>query len=304
MPGRREGVAEVGGQGEGEGRPRRAAPRSRTDTRRGSARLRRGPRARWTRSPRAARRSRARRPRAARASRAPRVARLPVGGHDLRRGEDLDRDRLLEGVASRPAASPSSGCARGRPPARARRSAPRAAPPPAIGTVCVARRPRPRAPTGSRLRMVTMAVPLSLSWLCTTEPKRAVSPTARKRGKAGLQQHGLAGADLALRPAEARGLVAGHGHDAVRGEALGQRDVRRPRARRRRWPPSPSQKASTRKSLRTSRRRARRPLPRRRPRRRPSRRVTRRLMMFCRESSVRTCSAFSTHTEPRTSGVR
>ena len=39
--------------------------------------------------------------------------------------------------------------------------------------------------------MVTMAVPLSLSWLCSTAPKRAVSPRARKRGKAERSSTGL-----------------------------------------------------------------------------------------------------------------
>ena len=39
--------------------------------------------------------------------------------------------------------------------------------------------------------MVTMAVPLSFSRLCTTAPKRAVSPAARKRGNAGFSSTGL-----------------------------------------------------------------------------------------------------------------
>ena len=39
--------------------------------------------------------------------------------------------------------------------------------------------------------MVTIAEPFSGSRLCTTEPKCAVSPTARKRGKAGFSSTGL-----------------------------------------------------------------------------------------------------------------
>ena len=44
---------------------------------------------------------------------------------------------------------------------------------------------------GSRLRIVTIADPGSLSWLVTTEPKYALSPRAMNRGNAALSTTGL-----------------------------------------------------------------------------------------------------------------
>jgi hypothetical protein len=44
---------------------------------------------------------------------------------------------------------------------------------------------------GSRLRIVTTASPPSGSWLVTTEPKNARSPSARNRGNAGCSVTGL-----------------------------------------------------------------------------------------------------------------
>jgi hypothetical protein len=130
---------------------------------------------------------------------------------------------------------------------------------------------------------VTMAAPGVFSRLCTTAPNRAASPRARNRGKA-------AGAGRAcwcgspLRPPEAGSAIAGHRHDAVRREALGQHDVRDGMTRRVSRPPSPA-----RRRARGSRGGSPTPAPpsdpRPRRRLRPSAMVTRRLTMFWRESS-------------------
>jgi hypothetical protein len=44
---------------------------------------------------------------------------------------------------------------------------------------------------GSRLLMVTVALPFAFSWLVTTAPNDARSPRARKRGNAGFIVSGL-----------------------------------------------------------------------------------------------------------------
>ena len=164
-------------------RSRTAARRSRTDTRRGSARLRRARRARSRRARRAGRRSRARRRRAARRSRCASAARLAVGGHVSGETSDLDRDHRPR---TRPL-SPSSFaviCMRARPTARARQVEAhlrRAAA--GHGHRLLARRPRPRSTDGSRLRMVTMAVPLSLQ--LAVDDGAEARACRRRRGSAG-----------------------------------------------------------------------------------------------------------------------
>ena len=101
-----------------------------------------------------------------------------------------------------------------------------------------------------------MAVPLSLSWLCRTAPKRAVSPRARKRGKAARRRMGLLMRTSRSPPPNRDVLVRRHRHDAVRGQALGQRDLGLSRGRAASVTSDPSQNASTRKSFRTGRARA------------------------------------------------
>ena len=145
---------------------------------------------------------------------------------------------------------------------------------------------------GSRLRMVTIAVPFVFSWLVTTAPNDAVSPTRQEARERRLQRHRLVDADLAVGRPEARRLVGRHRHDPVGGQRLGQRDVDASPGRWRRSTTEPSQKASTRKSLRIV------PAPGSSPPPPPSSPPfgvsTRRLTMRWRLSVVITCSAFST----------
>ena len=180
MPGRRKASAEIGGQGEGErrrGALLRAAVRILDEVARAFAEAdERGGRGLDVQPAEAGHDAGGQLERLARLG-----LRLSVGGHDLRarRGP---RPGSASSKASRlaRAASPSSA-ARARPTARARTSKRTSlAPPPAIGDRLLRARPRPRARTGSRLRMVTIAVPLSFSWLCSTAPKRAVSPSGQE----------------------------------------------------------------------------------------------------------------------------
>ena len=92
--------------------------------------------------------------------------------------------------------------------------------------------------SGSRLAIVTVAGPAVFSWLVTTAPNDALSPTARKRGNAAFERHRLVDADLGVGRSEARARVAGDRHDAVGRQRLGQLDVDRRVAASRRWRPS------------------------------------------------------------------
>src|SRR5262245_16192776 len=65
-----------------------------------------------------------------------------------------------------------------------------AAPPAAIGAVSFVWPVISRI-DGSRLLIVTVALPLLFNWLVTTAPNAALSPRARKRGNVGFIVSGL-----------------------------------------------------------------------------------------------------------------
>ncbi len=73
--------------------------------------------------------------------------------------------------------------------------------------------------------IVTTAVPAAVSWLVTTAPNDALSPTARKRGNVGFSVSGLL-MRISLSPDPKRELaVARDRHDAIRRQRLRQLDV-------------------------------------------------------------------------------
>ena len=162
-----------------------------------------------------------------------RVARFADRRHRFGRDEHFDRDDVLEGVGFAGQLDRHPHARAADRPARPRRSGPRPIRRAARRSSAAPRSANCRT-AGSRLSIVTVAGPAVFNWLVTTAPNDALSPTARKRGNVAFSVTRLVDPDLAVGRSETRAAVAGHRHDPVGRQRLGQLHVHASRGRARR----------------------------------------------------------------------